>query len=309
MSSELAVGVDIGGTKIAFALIDRDGNVLAEHRLPTLPAEGLQAVIGRIVEGVNTLRDQASGKVVGVGVGCPGHIDSGVVRTAVNLGWKDVPLLDELTKLFPFPVHVGNDAASVAIGEMWCGAARGHRNFVYAAIGTGLGGSGVVNGQIVTGMNGFAMELGHLPLVLNGRPCNCGRLGCVETYVSGLGLLAGIREHRGSYPQTTIGEAPTTAEILAAARANDPLGVAVMQELKDKLCYTLAWCAGMLNPSLIVIGGGLAQAAADFLSPEIITEGIRALMMYPIYDGLKVVTAQITATATGAGCLVWAGRD
>jgi glucokinase len=309
MSSELAVGIDIGGTKIAFALIDQEGHVLAEHRLPTLATEGLQAVIRRIVSGVDTLRAQASGEIVGVGVGCPGHIDSGVVRIAVNLGWKDIPLQNELAKLFPVPVYVGNDAASVAIGEMWCGAARGHRNFVYAAIGTGLGGSAVVDGQVVTGMHGFAMEIGHLPLVLNGRPCNCGRLGCVETYVSGLGLLAGVREHRAQYPKTTIGKEPTTAEILSAAREGDPLATAVIKEVKDKLCFTLAWCAGMFNPSLIVLGGGLAHAASDLLSPESITEGIQTLMMYPIHEGLRVAPSQITASATGAGCLVWANRN
>ncbi|MFN8373411.1 MAG: ROK family protein [Anaerolineae bacterium] len=308
MSSEFAVGVDIGGTKIAFALIDSEGNVLAEHRLPTLPNEGVQAVIGRIVEGVHALEKQASGEVIGVGVGCPGHIDNGVVRTAVNLGWTNIPLLDELSNRFPIPVFVGNDAASVAIGEMWCGAARGHRNFVYAAIGTGLGGSAVVNGEVVTGMHGFAMEIGHFPLVPNGRLCNCGRLGCTETYVSGLGLLAGVREHRAQYPQTTLSQEPSTAEILTAARSRDPLAAAVMHEAREKLCYTLAWCAGMFNPSLIIIGGGLAQAARDFLSSEVITDGIRSLMMYPIHEGLQVVPAQITATATGAGCLVWAHR-
>lgn len=306
MSNELAIGVDIGGTKIAFALIDRDGQVLAEHRLPTLPSEGVQAVIERIVEGVNTLKEQAAGEVVGIGVGCPGHIDDGIVRTAVNLGWIDVHLLEELTKRFDIPVYVGNDAHSAAVGEMWCGAARGCRDFVYIAIGTGLGGSVITNGQLVTGMNGFAMEVGHFPLVPNGRQCNCGKLGCVETYVSGPALLAGVREFRDQYPKTTVGQAPSTGEILAAARDGDPLAVAVVQDMKAKLCFTLAWSAAMCNAELIVIAGGLGQAANDLLSPEILTDGIRALTMSPVHHGLRVVPAQVTASATGAGCLVWA---
>jgi glucokinase len=307
--NQFAVGVDVGGTKIAFALIDREGKVHAQHRLPTLPAEGVQAVLGRILEGVNALRAQAPGEVVGVGVGCPGHIDNGIVRTAVNLGWVDVALQEALANLFPIPVYVGNDAASVAIGEMWCGAARGHRHFIYAALGTGLGGSAIVNGQIVTGMRGFAMEIGHLPLMPNGqRVCNCGKIGCVETYVSGLGLLAGLREHHAQYPNTILKEDATTADILTAARARDPLGVALIQDVKDKLCFTLAWGAGMYNPTLIVVGGGLAQAASDLLPLAEITAGIRALVMSPVYEGLQVVPAQITASATGAGCLVWAHR-
>lgn len=308
MPAGLAVGVDVGGTKIAFALIDQHGAVRAESRVPTQAAEGVEAVIARIADGVRAMCDQAGGHVTGIGVGCPGHVQAGVVRNAVNLGWEEVALAAALAAQISLPVQVRNDAVAAAIGEMWCGAARGCRDFVHVAIGTGLGGCAVSNGQVIGGVNGFAMEIGHLPAMPGGRLCTCGGHGCTEMYASGVGLLAGVREGRAAYPESVLArmETPSTADILAAMRAGDPLALATLESALSALCHALTWCIGVLNPALIVIGGGLAHAAGDLLAPEVIRCRLRELTLPPIHQELQIRRAEVTSSAVGAGCLVWA---
>lgn len=144
MADELAIGVDIGGTKIAFALVNREGRVLATHRLPTLPAEGVEAVVDRVAQGIHHLLEQTEQPVGGVGIGCPGHLNpiSGVIHNATNLAWSEVPLKAGVQARLKqdLPVWVLKDANASALGEMYFGAARGCNDFVYIALGTGLGG-------------------------------------------------------------------------------------------------------------------------------------------------------------------------
>jgi glucokinase len=302
-----AIGVDIGGTKIAFALIDRQGSVVAERRAPTLPAEGPAAVLNRLAEGIAALCDQGV-SVAGIGVGCPGHVHDGVVRQAVNLGWSEVHLGKTLRERFPIPVVVNNDGAAAAIGEWWCGAARGCTDFVYAAIGTGLGGAAVSGGRLVRGVAGAAMEIGHLPAVPDGRLCACGLRGCTEQYASGVGLLAGLAERRADWPDSPLARKAdaTTADILAAMRAGDGLALALLRDLRSALTQALVWCAGALNSSRIVIGGGLGHALGVLLNLPGMQNDVRARLLPYVGEGLQIVPAQLTSSAVGAGCLAWA---
>ncbi|MCC7209247.1 MAG: ROK family protein [Anaerolineae bacterium] len=303
-----AIGVDIGGTKIAFALIDPQGRVVAERRAPTLPAEGVAAVLDRLAEGIAALGAHG-GPVAGVGVGCPGNVHDGVVRLAVNLGWSEVRLRDALRERFPdLPIAVSNDAAAVAIGEWWCGAARGCPDVVYAAIGTGLGGAAMSGGRLVRGASGAAMEIGHLPAVPGGRLCACGLTGCTEQYASGVGLLSGLAARRGEWPDSLLARKPDagTADILDAMRAGDPLALALLHDLRGALTQALVWCAGALNAARIVIGGGLGRALGDLLDLPGLESDVRARLLPYVGDGLHIVPAQLASSAVGAGCLVWA---
>jgi glucokinase len=309
MSSRFAVGVDVGGTKIAFALVDETGCSAATYRLPTCPEEGAEAVFDRIAEGVNWLLNQAQGPVVGVGVGCPGYLNpvTGIVHHATNLGWVEVPVKSGLQARLPedLPVWVRNDASAAALGEMVFGAARGRRDFVCLTLGTGVGSGAVVGGELFYGSGFSGMELGHMSLDPQGRLCRCGMRGCPEMYASGTGLLAGVSEYGSLYPGSILYQGElSTEKIIEAARSDDELAVRLMEEAVEWLCKVMVCCLGVLHTPLFVIGGGLGQAA-----PEWFIERARVRLMARHIEGLygrvEVVQSQVASSAVGAACVVW----
>ncbi len=312
MSGQSAIGVDIGGTKIAFALVNKWGEVLAEHRLPTLAEEGAEAVFGRVAQGIHHLLTQANGEVAGVGVGSPGQINphTGVVRHATNLFWRDVPLLAGLRERLEcdLPLWLEKDANAGALGEMYFGAAQACRDFVHLALGTGLGGGAVVDGELVQGSQQVAMEIGHMPFNSGGRLCRCGMRGCPEMYTSGVGLLAGVREHLPDYPDSLLASTAelTTTAILDAARASDALALAVMNEAVEWLVGVMVACRGILNPALFVVGGGLGHAGEEWFVHSA-QQQLHRRLTPDIHQDIQVVASQLANSAVGAACLVWHG--
>jgi glucokinase len=305
-----AIGVDIGGTKIAFALVNDEGEVLAEHRLPTLPGEGAEAVFDRVAEGIEYLRHQTSEQVAGVGVGTPGHLNpfTGVVHTATNLGWREVHLLEGVRKRIDLPVWVQKDTNAGAMGEMYFGAARGSQDFVYLAVGTGLGGGAILDGELLLGARYTAMEIGHMPFNPTGRLCRCGMRGCPEMYVSGNGLLAGVKEHLPEYPNSPLMSIPepTTIQILDAAQAGDALALAVLNEAVEWLVGVMVCCMDILNPALFVIGGGLGHAGSEWFVHR--AQHVFYQRVTPdIHQHIQVVASQVANSAVGPACLVWHG--
>ncbi len=301
MQQPIAIGVDLGGTKIAFAAADRDGHVLATHVEPTLAPEGADAVIGRIAAGIEQVSRGFS--VAGVGIGAPGPVVDGVTLNAVNLSWRNVPLVDKVSERLSLdvPVWAQNDVNASTVAEMIFGAARGARDFVHLAIGTGLGGGAVADGRLINGANGFAMEVGHMSVDPHGRLCNCGNHGCVEMYCSGKGLLAGANAHLADYPQSVLASDPlSTRAILDAARAGDPLALLVIDEAAEALGTALAWCMMVVNPALMVIGGGLGSAAYDLLVDRALV-AMRARLIPDLADLVTVVPSQIEFERAGRG--------
>ncbi len=316
MTDDLAIGVDIGGTKIAFALINRAGDVLAADLLPTLPAEGAEAVMDRVAQGIQRLLGRADQSVIGVGIGCAGLLNpvTGVVDLATNLDWHGVALKAGVQARLAqkLPLWVIKDANATTLGELYFGAGRGRRDFVYLTLGTGVGGGAVVNGQLVTGSNFTAMEVGHMPFMPTTRLCACGMYGCPEMYLSGIGMLAGVREHLPDYPRSTLaafGEHVTTAAVIEAAYAGDALAVAIMAEMGDWLASMMICLTGILSPSLYIIGGGLAHAVAGLLFP-VARQRLRERTTLDMYRAIEMVEAQVTSPAVGAACQAWYGlRD
>ncbi|MDZ4766553.1 MAG: ROK family protein [Chloroflexota bacterium] len=312
MTETIAIGVDIGGTKIALAAASQDGRILAQDVVPTHPAEGSQAVIARLARGIENLIGAVGYKVkiAGIGVACPGPVDPvrGVALNAVNLAWKDVPLRDLLRANLALtaPILLANDVNAGALGEMHFGAARGVRDFVHITVGTGLGGAAILDGRILNGVSGSAMEIGHVSLDPRGRLCACGTRGCVETVASGKGLLAGVNEYVAAYPGSPLASADplTTSAILEAARAGDPLARRVLDEAGIALGTTLAWCATLLDPALIVVGGGLTAAAGD-LFWEAMIGALEARVLSSLRTSLRVARSEVESTALGAAALVW----
>lgn len=301
---DVVIGVDLGGTKIACAAVDNAGQVLEQVTLPTNAAEGADAVIGRIVNGIDALRPV--GRVRGIGIGCPGPVVEGVAKHAVNLGWHDVPLAAQVASKTGLSTRAENDIKALAQGERTFGAARGVDDFVYLAVGTGLGGAAVMGGRLLVGATGWSMEVGHISLDYGDpnapRQCGCGGRNCAEMYISGKGLLTGYDVRDAA---TTQHLERTTGAILNAARNGDPVALAITSEASEALSIVMGWCAGLLSPALFVIGGGLGHAGYDLLVEPAIQRMNRYLTP-DIQGAAQVVRSQIENSAVGAAALAWA---
>jgi len=304
-----AVGVDIGGTKIDSVLMDSAGNVIRDVIVPTAPQEGAAAVFDRIAASVAQLADNAPGAIVSIGIGCTGLVNqqTGIVENSVHLGWQKTPLRDGVRERLRFdvPIAVENDLKAAALGEKRFGAGQDSAAFVYLAIGTGLGSAAVIGDRVVSGSRGLAMELGHLVIDPQGRRCACGRRGCLETLLSGTGLAhaAGILRH--DHPESTLyagDDKPTTAAVLAAARAGDPFGRLLIDEMRGGLARALSICAAIYNPDLIVLGGGFGLAAWDLLTDGV-TALARELALPELFDGLRLSKPECPRQAIGAGAV------
>ncbi len=311
MSKYAAVGVDIGGTKIAFALVNEQGDVLIEERLATHAEFGAERIITRIAAMANSFVARSPVPVVGIGIGCPGHVesDSGIVRLAVHLDWYDVALREGITCQLRenVPVYIDNDVRALAHGESLYGAGKNIDNFVLLALGTGLGSAAVVNGEVVRGGHHFAMEIGHMALIANGRHCTCGREGCLDMYLSGTGIMAAVDEHKPAYPQSQLQNLPyiTPHDVICAMKEGDPLAVAIRDEFVYWLTYATGWITGIYDPSRIILGGGLGLA----LAPQILDEVQRRLSehtLLPINRQPQIVMAQVIDSAVGAASLALA---
>ncbi|MCC6453663.1 MAG: ROK family protein [Caldilineaceae bacterium] len=308
----LAIGIDLGATKVAGALVNEQGHALAEARALTHAQAGVEPVVARIAEVVAQLLAQASEPVMGVGIGTPGLVDgaAGIVRNAVNLGWTEVALAHEAAGAIAtqtgnaLPVWVENDANSQAVGEFIFGAGRGLESFALVAIGTGLGGGIIANRQLIAGATYTAAELGHLSLDPDGRPCACGLRGCVETVVSGPGLVKSMRERLAQGGQTTLPAEFHAEDVVAAARAGDALALAALAETARWLGIALAAYVALLNPAAIVVGGGLGLSAFDLLIPAARVEIARRALPQS-HETLQIVPAQVMSSAVGAAALVW----
>ncbi|MGJ3240338.1 MAG: ROK family protein [Anaerolineae bacterium] len=314
MSDDIAIGVDIGGTKIAFVAIDRAGEIVQSHRLPTLVPDGPDAVFAQVATGVKWIIAAVNQPIVGIGIGTPGHLNpyTGLVYKATNMYWENINALDGIRRHLggAFPLWLQKDGNAAAFGEKLFGAAKGKTDFVLITIGTGLGGGAFVGDEILEGAQYSGMEIGHMPLDPNGRMCICGMKGCPEMYVSGVGLLAGARDYLPQYPQSLLNTVDeiTTQSILDAFAQGDELARQVLSEMTDWLCSVMIACMGTLNPEIFVIGGGLGHALFDFLSTDV-KRKLRARTRREIHAEVPIFESQVRDSAIGAACLVWNGLD
>ncbi|MFN8529090.1 MAG: ROK family protein [Anaerolineae bacterium] len=307
-SRTYVIGVDIGGTKIDTVLMDDQGTVLDDLIVPTGASDGATAVLDRIAESANTLAGRAPGPVSAVGIGCTGlvNVRTGMVETAVHLFWQNVPLRDGVHRRLKFsaPVAVQNDLKAAALGEKRYGAGINADTFVYLAVGTGLGAAAVIEDQVVVGSRGMAMELGHLSIYPQGRRCRCGKIGCVETHLSGTGLVNGATEYLPQYPDSLLNnpnaESVTTAAILQAFKQGDVLATRLIDEMRDGLARTISICCAVYNPDLIILGGGFGLAAWDVLTDKL-HDRLIGLHLPELFDPLPITQPVCSRQAIGAG--------
>ncbi|HET6822056.1 MAG TPA: ROK family protein [Anaerolineales bacterium] len=310
-----AVGIDIGATKIASALISEKGEVIQASQVLTLVEEGTEAILDKVAEQILALDHQCPGALAGIGIGSPGKVDAdqGVVYNAVNLGWEEVRLTKEISSRIKrsLPIWVQKDANLSALGEQYFGAAQGLRDFVYLGIGSGLGAGMISDGRLITGSDWYAADVGHLSVDPEGSLCVCGGRGCAETIASGPGLVRVTQQMLANSPTNTLlsnGVELTPTDILAAARQNDGLALKALAEVGRVLGIIMSACTVILNPSRIVVGGGLGLAGYDFIIPAARQE----LMRRTIPESralLEILPSQVESPAIGAASLVWYMRS
>lgn len=291
LTERLAIGIDIGGTKIAAGVVDLDGRILAAARrsTPTTSSTDVLEAIGAVVSEL-----RAEYPVVAVGVGAAGFVDDrqATVLFSPHLAWRNEPLRDAVHRRIGLPVVVDNDANMTGWAEWKFGAAQNERDFVVITLGTGIGGSLVVEGRPFRGTFGLAGEFGHMLVEPDGRPCECGNRGCWEQYASGHALGRTGREHaeRGTelgrrllLEADGVPAAVTGAMVGAAAADGDPEAVELLADVGRWLGLGIANVAAALDPGIVVVGGGVSAAADLVLAPareafrgQLVGRGFRA---------------------------------
>ena len=268
--SKFVFGVDIGGTTVKIGLFSIEGELLDKWEITTRTDEGGAYILSDIAESVKAKmqeKDITVDDVKGVGMGVPGPVkEDGTVIKCVNLGWGIFNAAEELSKLLGLPVKAGNDANMAALGEMWQGGGKGHKNVVCVTLGTGVGGGIILNGKMLAGVNGAGGEIGHITIDPEETDaCNCGKKGCLEQYASATGIvrMANKLLNESDKPSKLREVQYISAkEIFDQAKSGDELSLALVEELGRRLGFALANIACVVDPEIFVIGGGVSRAGA-----------------------------------------------
>ena len=310
------IGIDVGGTKMLGVVLDPTAptTTLAEHRVPT-PVAGV-GLVDALVEQVAHL-EAVAGPVDAVGVGVPGLVDSdGVLHVGAHLAKVDrLPLAAELRRRTGRTVVIDNDANGHAAGEHRAGAARGVDDALVVTRGTGIGAGFIAGGRLVHGAHGFAGEPGHMVVDPTGPPCPCGRRGCWERFASGTGLgrlardaalggrLRAVVQLAGGEPEAVRGE-----HVTAVARQGDPEALVVLDELGRWIAIGLSNLINLLDPALIVIGGGVVDAA-DLVLPAVRQQVADAVLGHGRRPEVPIVAAALGEQAGAIGMALLASDD
>lgn len=310
-------GVDIGGQTTKIGIVDARGTVVCQTSIRTDNHTNVNSYIENLYVALNNLSQKSIGKdnIMGIGVGAPnGNYYTGVIENAVNITWghsKAVPFAQLLKDKTGIPVALTNDANAAAVGEMAYGAAKGMSNFIMITLGTGVGSGIVIDGNVVYGHDGFAGELGHTTAVKrNGRICNCGRTGCLETYTSATGVARTAREWMELSTEESIlrnitGEI-TSKDVYEAAIKNDQLALKVFEYTGQILGESLADFVAFSAPEAIILFGGLTKAGNLILDPVIKHMNTNLLSMWK--NKVKVLFSDLNesdAAILGASALGW----
>ncbi len=304
-----ALGLDVGGTEVKAVRMARDGTILGRSRAPT-PAEDPEATVATLIELARGLRMEA---VRAVGVGAAGMVDvtAGVLRFAPNLAWREVPIAARVHEALGLPAQVDNDATAAVYGEYRFGAGRGYRHLLLVTVGTGIGGGIVADGRLFRGAHGFASEIGHIIVEPGGPACGCGNRGCWEQVaagraIDGLGRRAArteagraLRELAGGDPAAVDGRIVT-----ASARRGDATAVGILNQVGRRLGEGIAGLVNVLDPEVVIVGGGAAVAGDLLLEPA--RSAYEGAVQAPAHrPPVPIVTAALgnDAGAVGAAAL------
>lgn len=311
------VGIDIGGQTTKMGIVDTRGQVLAQTVIRTDTHDDVNLYIDDLAAALEKIitESESEGKIRGIGVGAPNaNYYTGNIECAVNIVWggnKTIEFAKLLTeKTHGLPVALTNDANAAAVGEMTYGAARGMKNFIMITLGTGVGSGIVINGEVVYGHDGFAGELGHTCAVRhNGRLCNCGKTGCLETYTSATGVARTAREwlEMSDEPSSLRSlDSISSKDVYDAAKDGDKLALKIFEFTGKMLGQSFADFVAFSAPEAIVLFGGLARAKEYLYQP--IMDAMNANLLPLWKDKIKIVFSQLKesdAAILGASALAW----
>ena len=311
------LAIDLGGTKILTAIIPDNGQVMARERCTTMAHEGPQAVIGRLLSAVGrviSLSGIEPSRLDSIAIAAAGAIDSdrGVVTVSPNLpGWRDVPLGDIIQDRYQVKTFLVNDASAAALGEHRFGVGRGTQNLVLLTVGTGIGGGIIIGGELYTGSNGSAGEIGHMTIDVNGPRCACGHAGCLEVLASGTAMARDAVGRIGRGEKSALIEAVrgkiediTAEKIAVVARGGDLLASGVIHRAGVYLGIGMVNLANIVNPDMIVVGGGVAMAGDLLLEPA--RQVVKAKAFPVAAQTARIVAAQLGNEAGVHGAAIFA---
>jgi glucokinase len=276
----LVIGVDVGGTKVAAGLVDASGNILFQSRVPMVASDGAAGGLAAVVAAIDSLSGKArtaSGApqlIQGIGICSPGPLDpkTGTILNPPNLPcWRNYPLAAEVAHIYRVRVRVDNDANAAGLAEVLWGAGYGYRNVFYATLGTGIGTAIIIGGRVYQGRTGAAGEGGHMSIDYKGPLCGCGKPGCIEAFASGPAIARRARAKLENAPASTLLELAqgkidqVTSEMVAQAyAAGDAVSADTLRETVNLLALWLGNIIDLLEPEIIIVGGGVASMMQPF---------------------------------------------
>jgi len=312
---KLAIGVDLGGTNIKAGVVNEEGRILEQSSVPTMAAEGPDAVISRIVRLAADLRGKIPGSLLGVGVGSPGPLDptEGLIYTTPNMpGWENYPMKKKLEEKIRVPVVVDNDANCAALAEYWRGAGQGAHTMILLTLGTGIGGGIVRDGRLINGEHVAAGEIGHMVINFDGPKCGCGNHGCLEAYSGTAGILRRAREDLEKPGAVSLlrelsqGDHKnlTPAMISEAAGKGDGVALGILRETGRLLGVGVVSLVNIFAPEVVILGGGVAAAGEVLFSA--VREEVKRKAMPPCNERVRIVPAAMgnSAGVVGAASLL-----
>lgn len=317
---KMILGIDIGGTSVKIGLVYDNGSVLTKWEIPTNLSENGVHIAHEVWNSIELKLEEKNlvkSSLLGIGIGAPGFINqkTGIVYHAVNIGWKNFELAAQFKELSGLPVFVANDANVAALGENWMGAGNQAQNLIAVTLGTGVGGGIIANGYVLGGENGTAGEIGHITIEPDGHLCNCGRRGCLETITSATGIVRQAMKLIENNPESKLAsyyeenKSLTAKDIFELASKGDVLCDQVIEHTADVLGLVISNMAIIINPSKVLIGGGVSKAG-DQLIP-LIEKYFRAYALKRVSDVCEVKVAELgnDAGMIGAAYLVKQNSD
>ncbi|MGO5052034.1 ROK family glucokinase [Lachnospiraceae bacterium LCP25S3_G4] len=266
-------GVDIGGTTVKMGLFEDNGKLIEKWEIKTHTEDEGKAILPDVSRSIQQkIKELQLDKeqIIGIGVGVPAPVsEEGIVNGSANLGWKYKEVRLELAELTGLAVVVGNDANVAALGEMWLGGGIGYQNLIMVTLGTGVGGGIINNGHVVAGYHGAGGEIGHLCVNYNEKDrCGCGNKGCLEQYASATGIVRLAKKHLSTNEEPTIltSNCISAKSVFDAVKKDDKVAIQIAEEFGKYLGYALANVATLVDPAVIVIGGGVSKAGQILLS-------------------------------------------
>jgi len=266
-------GIDVGGTTVKIAFFDEEGTMKTKWEIPTRTENGGELILPDIAAAVREFLSKeklSDDQIIGIGIGVPGPVsDDGVVNKCVNLGWGVMDLHSKLSALTGFGVKAGNDANVAALGECWKGGGKGASNMIMATLGTGIGGGIVLGGKILAGVHGAGGEIGHMPVMEDDpEECGCGKRGCAEQYCSATGVVRVAKRYLEAHSEDSclrgLGEF-ACKDVFDAAAKGDEVAKQILEEVYSILGRFLASIACVVDPEVIVLGGGVSKAGVPLI--------------------------------------------